>query len=74
MSAQWPAMEEGVDEILLKEVEYLKTVSHKFRVCLKKWKSKVCALIYTSSKSIIELYTCAIAIEEIKIEYCYPSS
>lgn len=36
MFARWPELEGEVDEMLLKEADYLLTVSHEFRVRLKK--------------------------------------
>lgn len=36
MFARWPELEGEVDEMLLKEADYLQTVSHEFRVRLKK--------------------------------------
>ena len=36
MAARWPALEGEVDKTLLKEADYLSTVSHEFRVRLKK--------------------------------------
>lgn len=36
MFARWPELEGEVDEMLLKESDYLQAVSHEFRVRLKK--------------------------------------
>ena len=45
MSAKWPVLDGEVNETLLKEADYLLTVSHEFRVRLKKivdMRGKVC--------------------------------
>lgn len=45
MAARWPVLDGEVSETLLKEADYLLTVSHEFRVRLKKimdMRGKVC--------------------------------